>query len=292
MLAKLSLIVLLACAMTVESYDKNSSSSSCAQKSWATGKCYKDHVSVNFESPTYTVGNINGQDGWKNTGAIDFNVATVSGITGFGGQSLHIQNGHETQGFGDLPVAKSLKASVGETSSTIDGFTETHRYRHFECRFDVKAATSAAQVGAYFSISADRGDGGRMTYLRLVDSTDYLYLIYDTIDGFLPTGDSGCTNGPCGNFVDKVVAKLKRDKKHTIGFTLYTPEGKNNDVVKVYANGKHVHTGKSWEDFYRVDPEQHAEPTARVVKTVLFRMNRGTNAYAGFYFDNLLMGAY
>jgi hypothetical protein len=55
-----------------------------------------------------------------------------------------------------------------------------------------------------------------------------------------------------------------------------------------------VHTGTSWENYYRYDSEASAEQSPRIVKTVLFRTG-GTqgvdNAPAtlgkGFLFDNL-----
>ena len=42
---------------------------------------------ITFETPTYTLGNINGQDGWTKTGPFD-SVVSTSSTAGFGAQSL------------------------------------------------------------------------------------------------------------------------------------------------------------------------------------------------------------
>ena len=42
---------------------------------------FADSNSVNFESTTYTIGDINGQDGWTKTGAYD--VAVVPNTFGY-----------------------------------------------------------------------------------------------------------------------------------------------------------------------------------------------------------------
>ena len=54
-------------------------------------------------SPAYTVGNINGQNGWSNTGSYDANVVTVTG-----GQALQISNARTSGSFGDQTFAPLL----------------------------------------------------------------------------------------------------------------------------------------------------------------------------------------
>ena len=41
-------------------------------------------------------------------------------------------------------------------------------------------------------------------------------------------------------------------------------DGPSNDVVRVYIDGVLVHTGTSWENYYRYDPEAISDQTQRV----------------------------
>jgi hypothetical protein len=41
-------------------------------------------------------------------------------------------------------------------------------------------------------------------------------------------------------------------------------DGPSNDVVKVYIDGALVHTGTSWENYYRYDSEASAEQSPRI----------------------------
>jgi hypothetical protein len=67
-------------------------------------------------------------------------------------------------------------------------------------------------------------------------------------------------------------------------------DGPSNDVVKVWIDGNLVHSGTSWENYYRYDSEASAEQSPRIVKTLEFRES-GTatpaDAGKGFLFDNL-----
>jgi hypothetical protein len=262
-------------------------------KSWVTGSCYKDSSFSDFEPTTFTAGNINGQDGWKKTGSFNVNVVTTT-VHGFGKQALLIKDTVTSGSFGDQTFAKPLKASVGEHDATLSTFTETHRYKHFESQFEFKSASTTLQPGMHMSVSADRGDGSRMTYLRFTDAPDGIKVIFDDVQGILPALDGVCAgSGVCANFAERVVATLSRNKKHTIGVTLTTKEGDSNDVVNVYIDGKLVHTGTSWEDYYVYDPESSAEQSVRVTKTLLFRVSGPSHAASvGFLVDNVLIGAY
>jgi len=68
-------------------------------------------------------------------------------------------------------------------------------------------------------------------------------------------------------------------------------EGPANDIVKVSVDGVLVHTGTSWEDYFR---NEERNPT-RTVSRVLFRTG-GTAAPAtagkGFLIDNLSLATY
>lgn len=48
-------------------------------------------------------------------------------------------------------------------------------------------------------------------------------------------------------------------------------DGESNDVVNVYVDGALVHTGKSWEDYYRHDDEQAPANEVPTTDQLLFR---------------------
>lgn len=248
---------------------------------------FADTVSSNFENPPYTVGNINGQDSWSKTGGFD--VAVVSntfGFATFGSQSLRTSDSVTSDSFGDQTFAKPLADSVGETSSTASTFSPGTKQRHFEMQFDFASVTSTYQPGMHVSVSPDRGDGSRMSYLRFEDSPTGVNVFFDDVQQPTP-----CTPSGCANFVEiQAGTNLSRTAPHAIKLTLDVVDGPGNDVVKVYIDNALVHTGTSWEDYYRYDPEASAEQSPRIVKTVLFRESgtaSTTDAGKGFLIDNL-----
>ena len=73
---------------------------------------------ISFEAPTYVVGDIDGQDGWKSTGPFDHAVAAQSLYSSFDSQSLRISNAVTSGSFGDQTFSKELVSEAGETDST------------------------------------------------------------------------------------------------------------------------------------------------------------------------------
>jgi len=250
---------------------------------------FADATSVDFENPPYVLGSINGQDGWKSLGSVgsgcavyDHAVASQSVYPAFGKQSLRISDAVTSGCFGDQTFAKPLTDSVGETAATAGSFSGGNRQRHFEMKFDIASSVpNAQQPGLHISVSPDRGDGSRMSYLRFEDGAQGINVFFDDVQG---------TSNPA-NFVETQIATgLDRGKAHAIKLTLDTLDGPSNDIVKVWIDGSLVHTGTSWENYYRYDSEASAEQSPRIVKTVIFRSG-GTAVPAdqgkGFYFDNL-----
>jgi hypothetical protein len=250
---------------------------------------YADSNSVNFESPTYTIGSINGQDGWTSTGSAgsgcalyDQAVASQSVYPTFGHQSFRISDAVTSGCFGDQTFAKPLVDSVGETAATAGSFPAGNRQRHFEMQFDIASVVpTAQQPGLHVSVSPDRGDGSRMSYLRFEDGVAGLDVYFDDVEG---------ASNPA-NFVETQIATgLNRAVPHHVKLTMDTPDGPSNDVVKVYIDGNLVQTGTSWENYYRYDSESSAEQSPRIVRTVIFRSSGDAvpaDAGKGFYFDNL-----
>ncbi len=252
------------------------------------GPAFADSVSVNFENPPYTTGVINGQDGWSSLGATgsgcalyDQKVDGSFGYSTFGAQSLRISDAVTSGCFGDQVFAKPLFNAVGEADSTAGSFSTGTLQRHFEMQFDIASTVPGSQQpGLHSSVSPDRGDGSRMSYLRFEDGTAGIDVFFVDVQG---------TSNPA-NFVETQIATgLNRAIPHTVKLTLDVLDGPSNDIVKVWIDGVLVQTGTSWENYYRYDPEASAEQSPRITKTVIFRSSGAAipeDLGKGFLFDN------
>ena len=125
--------------------------------------------------------------------------------------------------------------AVGEADSTTGTFSPGTLQKHFEMQFDLASTLPTLQAGMHVSVSPDRGDGSRMSYLRFEDRIDGIHVFFDDVQG---------TSNPA-NFVETDIATLSRSP-HTIKLTMDTLDGASNDVVKVYVDGVLKITGTSW----------------------------------------------
>ena len=245
-----------------------------------------DSQVIDFES--YTVGNINGQDGWIKTNA-NFDAAIVNQSTfglaypAFGSRSLRISNAYTVGSFGDQTFSKPLVDEAGETSAANNGMSGGTRQPYYEATFDFASTVPGAeQPGLMVGVSPDRGDGARMSLFRLYDKPAGLEVEFYDFDQTRP--------GTCVDGLDfqpaTVATGLARNAVHNVRITMNFIDGVNNDVVKVYVDGGLVHTGTSWEDYFR---DCEPNPT-RTVDSLLFRAS-GTAAPAtsgnGFLIDNV-----
>ena len=90
--------------------------------------------------------------------------------------------------------------------------------------------------------------------------------------------------------------RASRDGAHNLRFDETLVPGPHNDVVKIYLDGSLIHTGTSWEDYYRYCAESGGgtggplADKSRTVRSLLFRSS-GTadplNAGNGFLVDNV-----
>ncbi len=251
-----------------------------------------DAKAITFEPLTYAPGSIQSQDGWAGAGGGLINPAydqavAATGLTG-STQAFRMSNA-VTSGAFDWPYSPSLLDEAGEPSAVSDGFSGGTRQPGFQASFDFASAVSTYQAGLQVSISPDRGDGARMSYLRLRDTPDGIDV--DFIDYESGVHEPGCTAGT--NFVTTTVASgLSRSTTHSIKLTMDFFNGPANDIVKVYVDGTLRRTGTSWEDYFR---ECEGNPT-RPVDSLIFLARTQTgdtsttwaaNAGNGFLFDNL-----
>jgi len=273
-----------------------------------------DSLAIDFEAPTYSPGSIDGQNGWAGTlggpinPLIDQAVVTNSyGYTSFGGQSWRISNAYTDGAFGDWPFSPSLADEAGETMAQNGGvYSGGTRQSHFEVQWDFASTVpNSEQVGLQISTAPDRGDGARMSFIKMRDTSTGLRVDFADYQDRAPYGSYGSPTtaaAGCGaedDFVITTVASgLSRMRPHSIRLTMDFVDGPRNDVVKIYVDGTLRHTGGSWEDYFRWCLESGGgtgtttADQSRTVDSMIFQARSGggtapgTSGY-GFLIDNL-----
>jgi Right handed beta helix region len=248
-----------------------------------TGVAGADTVGpTTFEPPSYSIGSINGQDGWQMTGPYDAAVANVSAFPdasayGFGTQALRISDAVTSGSFGDQAFSPGLASPAKESGP-----------RFFDASFSIGTTSAQVQPGLHLSVSPDSGDGSRMSYLRFEDQGDGIHVYFDDAT------DPGPLGTPA-NFSDTQIAVLSRTTPHTVRFLMDLLPGPANDVVWIYLDGKLVHAGTSWEDYYRYDPEQAGNGNLVPSVDKLLLREAGTANSAdqghGFLIDNVSLAS-
>src|SRR6266478_1621122 len=201
---------------------------------FASAVLYDDSLMIDFEaSHGYLPGSIQGQNGWggQNPPGIPINPLIdqevvpngLSAPSSFGRQSWRISNAYTSGSFGDMPFSPSLANEAGESMAKsgygLVTFSGGTRQNHFEAQW---AFTSADPMGSgtdcsttiacsYLSMAPDRGDGARMSYIRLEDDVSGLRVFFDDYQDKAPYGSYGsaltAANG-CGlddDFVETMV---------------------------------------------------------------------------------------
>jgi parallel beta helix pectate lyase-like protein len=225
-----------------------------------TGVAGADTVgTVTFEPPTYSIGSVDGQNGWQMTGPYDVAVANVSDFPDasgydFGTQALRISDAVTSGSFGDQTFSPGLTSAASESGPHF-----------FDASFRIGTTSATEQPGLHLSVSPDSGDGSRMSYLRFEDQSDGIHVYFDDATDGGPAGTPAAFN-------ETDIKTLSRGSAHTIRFLMDLLPGTANDIVRIYIDGTLAHVGTSWEDYYRFDPEQAGN--GNVVPTVdklLFR---------------------
>jgi hypothetical protein len=235
---------------------------------------------IDFES--YAPGDIHGQGDWSKTGSYDVEVANVHGFAaasgyGFGDQALRSSNATTSGSFGDQTFSPGLTVAAGEGAAAP----------YFTASFKIGTTQSVEQAGLHLSVSPDGGDGSRMSYLRFDDEADGVHVF------FVDATDAGPLPAPAA-FDETEIATLDHAHAHAIKLSIAFEDGAGNDVVNVFVDGVHRHTGTTWEDYYRFDPEQSANGNqVPTVSKLLFRESGGSASVAGqgFLIDGVSLGS-
>ncbi|HEV7449458.1 MAG TPA: Ig-like domain-containing protein, partial [Candidatus Paceibacterota bacterium] len=254
-----------------------------------------DCSTTNTTFDDMSLGSVNGQGtpAWTVTnGSIDQRVVSNTyGFATFGCQTLRMSDSYTTGSFGDQIFSPSITNEAGESDALSDGNSGGTRQNHFVAQFDLASAYPGLQTGMHMSVSPDRGDGSRMSYLRFEDDTDGIHVYFDDVQG-------QNVGYQAADFEEADIATLNRTQPHTIKFDMTFVDGPSNDIVKIYIDGNLVHTGTSWENYYRFDTESQGYPTvdsslynkSRTVDSLLFRESGDAdagNAGKGFLVDNV-----
>jgi uncharacterized repeat protein (TIGR01451 family) len=246
----------------------------------AWGVAAADTVTTTFEPPTFHVGSVNGQDGWHSAApgdipalpnGYDQEVVGVSGIPGFGTQSLRHSNGYNepTGEFQFQTYSRPTAQPAGETQPNTE-FIGDFSF--------ISADLAAQQPGLFMTISPDNNTGGRMSAVRLVDEADGIRaIIFDTPD-------------ETGGFQAYDAGLYRRDQVHRVRFWMKFVPGPNNDIVRIFIDGTDI--GKklgvcftTWENFYRA-----VQSPVPVTNSIQFRAAGGevpSLVGHGFLFDNV-----
>jgi hypothetical protein len=259
---------------------------------------------ITFESG-YTLGSVNGQDGWSSTGGFDQAIVDNGTILGapasFGTKSFRISNAVTSPAFGDQTFSKKTTDETGEATADAGAFASGTRRSTFSTAFDFASVTPGAlQPDLAMSVSPDRGDGARMSFVRIEDSATGWNLFFDDYVDVAPLGSGGNLDDGCGtgdDFVETPIqSNVSTTAPHNLRIAMQFVAGPHNDVVKVYLDGTLIHTGTSWEDYFRYCAEQeggtggaHADQS-RTVRSLMFRLkspDASANAGKGFLIDGL-----
>ena len=248
------------------------------------GVAFADVKGTNFED--FAAGDVNGQGGWTSGHGSSFcpvyDVEVTSsnlGYAGFGSKSLRISNAITCGSFNDMTFSPSLTDEAGETAAPTSTLSGGARQPHYEAEWDFASMVpNAAQPNLSVVASVDRGDTMRMTWLQMLDTADTstgLTLNFEDYQHSIQ------------NFVTTSIAThLDRTVPHHIKVTIDFIDGPGNDLVNVYLDGVLVHTGTTWEDYYR---DFTSPPVPYAVDAMMFR-TAGTAVPStlgkGFLIDN------
>jgi uncharacterized repeat protein (TIGR01451 family) len=241
------------------------------------GVAAADSVTTTFEPPTFLPGSVDGQDGWHSAvpgdipalpNGYDQAVVVNSGAPpAFGLQSLRHSNGYNepTGEFFYQTYSRSTAVAAGEELPNSE-FTGEFSF--------ISTTPGAQQPGLNMSVSPDNSVGARMAYVGLRDAEDGIRVtVYDTPE-------------PNGAFVAYNGGLLDRGVPHTIRFWIKLNPGPDNDLVRIYIDGRDLgQCFTTWENFYRATSQG-----VQVINSLQFRSAGGEVpgiVGRGYLFDNV-----
>lgn len=241
------------------------------------GVAAADSVETTFEPPTFHLGSVDGQDGWHSAvpgdiPALPFGydqevVANSSAPPAFGSQSLRHSNAYNepTGEFFYQTYSKSNAVPAGEELPNTE-FTAQFSF--------ISTRPGARQEGLNMTVSPDNSVGARMAFVGLRDMPEGVRVtVFDTPE-------------PDGEFVAYDGGLLDRTVPHTIRFWIKLNPGPDNDLVRIYIDGRDLgQCFTTWENFYR-----SSDQGVQILNSLEFRSSGGAVpglVGGGYLFDNV-----
>jgi hypothetical protein len=253
---------------------------------------------IDFED--YLPGPVIGQDSPPWTGApcaaidsaVVANALNPDAPSSFATKSFRMSNAVVAGCFNDA-FTPQTSDEAGESTAQSSPQSGGTRQPFYESEFTFASFTGALQPGLNVQVSPDRGDGARMSFVRMQHTATDLALEFFDVQGVDPPNTPTPCLG-CANFVATPIGTFDPTVPHTVRVTMQFVDGPGNDVVKVFVDGTLVHTGGSWEDYYTLDNESNQPPnntfTSRTVDSLLIRASGSATASTagkGFLFDDM-----
>jgi hypothetical protein len=258
---------------------------------------------------SYSVGSIDGQNGW--TTRDNFTTATTVGSWDQGIKQVNDANGNRkvwrisnavrSTTYSSMPYSFTSAQVAGETGSalwndrgtvgsspTAPQFGAYATTNSFYSSVSFRSATGAAQAGLGLTFSlGSKQSAVRMSYVRVQDNgSTGLDVLYGTVD-------------TTGNFVGgsaTTLATLNYTDLHTIEMGAIFNDGLANDFFGVRINGGALFAGSTWEQYYSANELiTPGTPRLQAVNSLLFRVNNSTTGGTpsltgnGFYFEDVVV---
>jgi len=267
---------------------------------------------VDFEGLTTGV-SVNGQAGWTVEDEFGFSTTPFDETVvddGTGNTVWRMSNAVGSTGFSDQPFSHSSPLAAGESGSALWNARGTDHTAPlsppdpgataatdtFHAGFRFRSATGAAQSGLSIDVSpAARQSSLRNGFIRLTDDGA------TGIDiNFFETGVESDPFGTSSVFPE-IASDLAYDEWHTVEMYIEFIDGAEadttgNDIMTVLVDGTLVHTGSTWESFYRggnlLVLDAADLPHRQAVDSLIFHY-RGADvpgtAGNGFFFDDVVI---
>jgi hypothetical protein len=231
----------------------------------------------NFSASPFTVGSIAGQAGWTFAGPGNVDVIGTHNLGG--SRALQISNAYTDGAFGDWAFSPSLATPA----TAYDGLD------HVTASFELGAVSSGKQPGLHAEVSPDINGGARMSFLQFMDTGNGRITVYfsDVTDRTQQIGADTFSYIP--------IASLTKAAPHWVTMTMDLKPGYKTDVVDVYIDGRLVHRGTSWKNYYLFDNESGPAPNpVPGVANLIFQARDGygsvpTYSDHGFLFDHVVL---